>query len=140
MFIFYSRKCALTETVRICQYRAIGTETGEWHYLCQSARQRVNNAFYYNLLYLQLWLVNYPAKSLVVKFLIIWLQIVAVCDFFTYIRYIHLGLVKKDGKTKMSHSQSSRHIDLKIVEFFWISPIWRHLSVVNCVDTTEAYI
>ncbi|XP_046845845.1 guanine nucleotide exchange factor for Rab-3A-like isoform X2 [Xenia sp. Carnegie-2017] len=52
-----TRKCALTETVRICQYRAMATETGEWHYLCQSARQRI----------------------------------VAVCDFFTYIRYIHLG-------------------------------------------------
>ena len=29
-------------------------------------------------------------------------QIVAVCDFYTYVRYIQQGLVKADGKTFQS--------------------------------------
>ncbi|ESP03432.1 hypothetical protein LOTGIDRAFT_176387 [Lottia gigantea] len=60
----YPRKCSLTESHKLCNYKIrLDTEDTEWYSISQLCRNRI----------------------------------AAVCDFYTYIRYIQQGLVKSEG-------------------------------------------
>ncbi|KAL3883332.1 hypothetical protein ACJMK2_029606 [Sinanodonta woodiana] len=60
----YPRKCSLTETHHLCNYKIRLGDDSEWYSISQHCRNRI----------------------------------AAVCDFYTYIRYIHQGLVKAEDK------------------------------------------
>ncbi|ESO92177.1 hypothetical protein LOTGIDRAFT_217030 [Lottia gigantea] len=61
----YPRKCSLTESHKLCNYKIrLDTEDTEWYSISQLCRNRI----------------------------------AAVCDFYTYIRYIQQGLVKSEDK------------------------------------------
>ncbi|XP_050391367.2 rab-3A-interacting protein [Patella vulgata] len=60
----YPRKCSLTESNKLCNYKIRLDDDQEWHSISQLCRNRI----------------------------------AAVCDFYTYIRYIQQGLVKSEDK------------------------------------------
>ncbi|XP_067675706.1 guanine nucleotide exchange factor for Rab-3A-like [Haliotis asinina] len=60
----YPRKCSLTETNKLCNYKIKLEEDQEWYSISQMCRNRI----------------------------------ASVCDFYTYIRYIHQGLVRQEDK------------------------------------------
>ncbi|XP_062576289.1 guanine nucleotide exchange factor for Rab-3A-like isoform X2 [Saccostrea cucullata] len=60
----YPRKCRLTESNKLCNYKIKLGEDSEWYSISQLCRNRI----------------------------------AAVCDFYTYIRYINQGLVKSEDK------------------------------------------
>ena len=84
------RKCALLEAPRQCHYRMrMGDQENQWHSISQICRNRVSLSSYYisnlDLLFIKL-------------FFYVLSQIIAVCDFLNYLRYIERGLVKSSGE------------------------------------------
>ena len=100
MLIFIYSKCALTQTSTICPYQIrLGIDNEPFRNISQLARNRVS--YYTELVYveeLRNLLLFFFCFTFFLKTSVFFFQITAVCDFFTYARYITQGLVKSDGK------------------------------------------
>ena len=103
--IFVYSKCALTQTSTICPYQIrLGINNEPFHNISQLARNRVSYSTrpVYVAESRHLWLFIFLFHNIFVKRYVFLLQITAVCDFYTYARYITQGLVKSDGKIQFS--------------------------------------
>lgn len=78
------RQCALTKVSRFCPYRVRTGDEGDWHCVSLIARNRVTG--------------RPELPESIDNF-----QIAAVCDFFTCIRYLSLGLIKPGPRDSFFH-------------------------------------
>lgn len=78
------RTCALLQVPRLCFYRMSVGEEETWYSISQICRNRVSVSLL--LLNCYRYLSNQH------------FQIIAVCDFLNYLKYIQRGLVKSSGK------------------------------------------
>lgn len=101
------RTCALSLDARFCPYRVRTTESSEWITICLLARNRVCSQKSFDEIsrfdlfsYFRRNGVRdewyYPDIPIPMTHRLKTLQIAAVCDFFTYLRYLSLGIIKTD--------------------------------------------
>lgn len=79
---------------RLCRHRIKLGDKGSYHFISPSSRARVTMAVTVGRLPRLPVMTRDPLPPFPPQ------QIAAVCNFFTYIRYIQQGLVRHDGKLK----------------------------------------
>ena len=104
--------CSLTgDTSNPCSYRLKVQGSDQWHFISANSRNRVGALVGTRVkVVMELCLklvvqslctcdVLYADMPLILCVCVVWLQIVTVCDFYSFIGYIQKGIIKKDGKS-----------------------------------------
>uniref|UniRef100_A0A158PBM4 Sec2p domain-containing protein n=1 Tax=Angiostrongylus cantonensis TaxID=6313 RepID=A0A158PBM4_ANGCA len=92
--VHFFRLCALTNISRFCPYRVRVAEDGQWHRISLLARNRVRLSSASSFIRDRLQYDQYlnGCESVFITFFSI--QVAAVCDYYTFIRYLRGGLIK----------------------------------------------
>lgn len=105
--------CSLTgDTSNPCSYRLKVQGSDQWHFISANSRNRVGALVGTRVeVVMELCLKTGCSKPLylwcvvcrhvfdLMCVCVVWLQIVTVCDFYSFIGYIQKGIIKKDGKS-----------------------------------------
>ncbi|KAG9490304.1 hypothetical protein GDO78_005931 [Eleutherodactylus coqui] len=86
------KKCALSGQTKSCKHRIKLGDSSNYYYISPCCRYRVSR---------MRMLVLRPLMYMYTNAFYFVLQITSVCNFFTYIRYIHQGLVKQQDADQM---------------------------------------
>lgn len=100
LFSSHSRKCALSGMSHLCQHRIQLGDKGSYYYISPSSRTRVTIPSLSRgsgRMFSPLVIASLFTSPILFYFNL--LQIAAVCNFFTYIRYIQQGLVRHNGES-----------------------------------------